>query len=363
MQKAAGRRPRGTQPARGCEVAPSGAQRGWGGPPKRQEGEEGGAGRGHCPGLGPGAGSRSAADRRQAPVPPSGGPAVCPSTDRAPPKPPLEDLGAEVRQGTYRRISCLVRNVKSWKAKRKGFSEPPGGHARSAAGPEIRLPRPGSPARPARKLPGTGVPRTWYSANSSLDRRLPELPIVGRAHSSANLPRGAGNFSTSALGPRHCPVPAATAPGATAPGPAPSLKCPGAPCPVPPASSRLRAVLGELEAGPGARSPGRTAPPPEWAGRAPPRASGRTAHAFGKPQPRHGPARSLRRVSRCVLLYCCRWCGGLGRGRGPRELPGTWDSGKLETRYVAEARRGLLHPEVGARPQPHVLQPACHLQK
>lgn len=32
MQKAAGRRPRGTQPARGCEVAPSGAQRGWGAP-------------------------------------------------------------------------------------------------------------------------------------------------------------------------------------------------------------------------------------------------------------------------------------------------------------------------------------------
>lgn len=179
-------------------MAPSGAQRGWGPPRNGRRARRAGRAEDTARDSGPGAGSRSAADRRQAPVPPSGGPAVCPSTDRAPPKPPLEDLGAEVRQGTYRRISCLVRNVKSWKAKRKGFSEPPGGHARSAAGPRIRLPRPGSPAQ-AR----AHTPRDRRPAHLVLRQQL-----LGQATARAPHRRAARTVQPTCLGaPATFPLP------------------------------------------------------------------------------------------------------------------------------------------------------------
>lgn len=54
MQKATGLRPRGTRPGPRLRGGSQRCTAGLGAPPKRQEGEEGGAGGGHCPGLGPG---------------------------------------------------------------------------------------------------------------------------------------------------------------------------------------------------------------------------------------------------------------------------------------------------------------------
>lgn len=53
-------------------------------------------------------------------------------------------------------------------------SGPSGGRARPAACSGTPLPSAGQRAG----SPGPSVPRTWYSASSSLDRRLPEPPIA-----------------------------------------------------------------------------------------------------------------------------------------------------------------------------------------
>lgn len=66
-----------------------------------------------------------------------------------PPKLSPENPGGRVRDSTYRRISCLVRNVKSWKAEREG-----GQRAVRRPRPPCRLLRDPAPERrPARRLP------------------------------------------------------------------------------------------------------------------------------------------------------------------------------------------------------------------
>lgn len=193
-----------------------------------------------------------------------------------PPKLSLENPGGRVRDSTYRRISCLVRNVKSWKAEREG-----GSAGRPEAAPALP-PAPGprsraqasapAPQGPASRAPGTRPVAPWTGGC-----RSPPSPRL--AHSSANSSRDAGNFITSALGSRHCPVPAATAPGATAPRPTPSLKGPDAPSRVPPPTPGSGRSLKSWRRGPGAgpdapgRSPGRRPRLQGGRGRDTPRAS------------------------------------------------------------------------------------------
>lgn len=96
----------------------------------------------------------------------------------------------------------------------------------------------------ASHAPGTRPAAPWTGD-------CPSPPLPRRAYCSANSSRDAGNFLTSALGPRHCPVPAATAPAATAPRPAPSFKVPRR---SPPGSASWIPALGSSRrAGGGAR--------------------------------------------------------------------------------------------------------------
>ncbi|KAK1327833.1 hypothetical protein QTO34_012741 [Cnephaeus nilssonii] len=238
--------------------------------------------------------------------------------------------------------------------------------------------RPSPPRRPPRgPFPSAGprasspgrIPRTWYSASSSLDRRLPEPPI---AHSSANSSRDAGNFLTSALGPRHLPVPAATAPeGGPRPGPGP-------------ASSLQRPEVPR-----GVQTPG-------------PR-SGRSLASWGRGQGRGqatGPASGAdgaghaARVRACVRAGCacaedaasslrcgCRSCGSVARSvlfacrerrRRPRVRSGEGQQGSLGSRGPGNSLSGhwpplplclrtALAPDVTPRPPPRVLQPPRRL--
>lgn len=147
--------------------------------------------------------SGSAADLRQAPCPTpatSEGASVCPRLRQRPPKPSLEDPGGQVRGSTYRRISCLVKNVKSWKGENKT------GGGQRAAGPAA-CSRLRFRAQASKQAPrGPGVPRTWYSASSSLDRRLPELPIAApRAplHQLVSGRRQLSHFRPRAASPPH----------------------------------------------------------------------------------------------------------------------------------------------------------------
>lgn len=175
------------------------------------------SGRGAAQARGGGAGLRFRLSRRPpaAPAAPSRRP-VSPSVRHSPPKPLLEDPGGEAQNSTYRRISCLVRNVRSWKAGRTEVSGPPRGRALPPLAPGPLPER-----RPARELPGR-VPRTWYSASSSLDRRLPEPPIAElRAQCRQLVP---GRWRLPHFRPRAAspPRPRGNCPwGGAAPGPPP----------------------------------------------------------------------------------------------------------------------------------------------
>lgn len=128
-----------------------------------------------APGMGgaqaPGLGRhrlRVATDLQEASVSPSvrQSPPLIPPTPT--PKPSLGDPNdSEVQISTYRRISCLVRNVRSWKAKQAGprSAGRPGGRAPSP--PQSRplrdpIPerRPRAP-RAAPRAPGTRPAAPW----------------------------------------------------------------------------------------------------------------------------------------------------------------------------------------------------------
>lgn len=199
------------------------------------------------------------------------GPSLCrglslPICKTAPRKPSLEDPGEEVRDGTYRRISCLVRNVKSWKADQDAVSGQPGGRAR----PPAATPLPSSGRRAS--SPGPRVPRTWYSASSSLDRRLPEPPIAEPRAQLRQLVSGRrqlSHFRPRAASP---PRPRGNRPWGPRPRARLLLKAPRRSQPGSAVCSQLWAVPGNLEAGPRAgsdapgRGPGCTAPPPGMGG-------------------------------------------------------------------------------------------------
>lgn len=233
------------------------------------------------------------------------------------PKPFRQHPGGEVRNSTYRRISCLVRNVKSWKAKREEGQQAAWGQ---------RLRPPARPRHGDRPLPSAGRAQTPWGprlAHLVLGQQLLGQATARTSHrcrSHTAPPTCLGTLATFSLPPSgrvttRCPRQPLLGP--PPPGPAPSLRLPGVPSPVRPVGSRLRAVPGGLEAGPGAgpdapgRGPGLTAPPPGWAGRAgqSSRAGVQAAHALRAPRPRNGPGRSLGEVARCVLLTCSR-CRG-----------------------------------------------------
>lgn len=139
----------------------------------------------------------------------------------------------------------------------------PESHGHPATCSRTPLPCAGPHASSAR----TSAPRTWYSASSSLDRRLPEPPIAavraqlgqlspGRRQLSHFRPRG----RVPAQSPQQ-PLPGLR------PRARPCLQCPATLSAAQRASSRLPAGPGELEGGPGeepdapGRSPGLMAPP------------------------------------------------------------------------------------------------------
>lgn len=93
-----------------------------------------------------------------------------------------------------------------WSAGRRPRRPPAAGR------PRTRAPRGGARGT-APRAPGTRPATPWTSG-------CPSPPSPRRAQRSADSPRDAGNFLTSALGPRPRPVPAATAWGCGA-GPAP----------------------------------------------------------------------------------------------------------------------------------------------
>lgn len=156
---------------------------------------------------------------RWTPVP--AGPSLCPGLSlpickAAPRKPSLEDPGEEFPDGTYRRISCLVRNVKSWKAEQEAVSGPPGGRARP---PRLRSRAQASaqaPRGPESRAPGTRPVAPWTGG-------CPSPPSPSRAHSSANSSRDAGNFLTSAPPSGRVTAPSPRQPplGPASPGPPP----------------------------------------------------------------------------------------------------------------------------------------------
>ncbi|MEJ1286939.1 hypothetical protein NN561_017953 [Cricetulus griseus] len=146
--------------------------------------------------------------------------------------------------------------------------EPPKIHGLPAAGFRTPLPGAGPHASSAR----TGAPRTWYSASSSLDRRLPEPPIAAMRAQLRQLSPGLRQLSHfRPRGRVPAPFPQQPLPGLR-PRARPCVQCPGTLGKVQPAGSRLPAGPGELEAGPGeepdaqGRGPGRMAPPPEGRG-------------------------------------------------------------------------------------------------
>lgn len=207
----------------------------------------------------------------------------------------------------------------------------------------------------ASHAPGTRPAAPWTGD-------CPSPPLPRRTYSSANSSRDAGNFLTSALGPRHRPVPVATAPGATAPRPAPSFKVPRR---SPPGSASWIPALGSYRrAGGGARggagrsraepdapgrSPGRTTPPPGWAGRAAPRACVQVAQALRVPRPLYGPGRISGEGER-VRLTCLAWRRGRGGFvwrpvRGIREV--------FRARVTEKPRDSLSGPRRSAAPLPN----------
>lgn len=252
---------------------------------------------------------------------------VSPSVRQSPPKPSLrgsrwrgsdQHLQEDLLLGQERQV-LEGRRDRGQRAARRRRPSPP---RRPPRGPFPSAgPRASSPGR---------IPRTWYSASSSLDRRLPEPPI---AHSSANSSRDAGNFLTSALGPRHLPVPAATAPeGGPRPRPRPRarllLTAPRSSPRGSDAGSPLWAVPGELGAWSGAwlshrpRLLGRT-------GRATPRACVRARARAGCACAENAASslrcgcRSCGSVARSVLLACRE------RRRRPRVRSGEGQQGSL----------------------------------
>lgn len=177
---------------------------------------------GHSQGLGTqDCSSGSAADFGQAP--PSERASVCPSARQRPPK----ERGSR-RKGSRRHLQedlLLGQERQVLEGRRQVVSGPvlpPAPGLRSRAQASAQTPR-----GPESRAPGTRPAAPWTGG-------CPSPPLPRRAHSSTNSSWDAGNFLTSALGPRPRPVPAATAPGASVPGPAPSLKRSGDPSRFPP---------------------------------------------------------------------------------------------------------------------------------
>lgn len=100
-----------------------------------------------------------------------------PSLGTAPPKLSLEDPGVAggVQGSTYKRISCFVRNVKSWKAKRELAL---GDRWEAAAAPQP-APDPAPGNRPAHELPRARRPAHLVLGQQLLGQataRAPHLP-------------------------------------------------------------------------------------------------------------------------------------------------------------------------------------------
>lgn len=308
--------------------------------------------------------SGSAADFRQVPAPPPGSLSL-PICKTEPPKLSPEDPGGRVRDSTYRRISCLVRNVKSCKAERDG-----GSAGRPEAAPALP-PAPGPRSRaqasaPAPRGPASRAPGTRPAAPWTGGCRSPPSPRL--AHSSANSSRDAGNFLTSALGSRHRPVPAATAPGATAPRPTPSLKRPDAPSRVPPPAPGSGRSLVSWRRGPGR---GRTL-------RGGAQAEGPASRVGGA-----GHAACVRADCACVdvaLALEGAWGSprrrssspavdgshrrGLVRTAGTSLEPGWPENSEWPEAVGCPSAQGLLfHPDVTTWHSPHALQSPCHLSR
>lgn len=119
---------------------------------------------------------------------------------------------------------------------------------RPPAGSRTPLPSSGQRAN----SPGPRVPRTWYSASSSLDRRLPEPPIAApraQLHQLFSGRRQLSHFRPRAASP---PRPRGNRFWGWRPRTRPLLKAPRRSQPGSAAGSQLRAVPGNLEEGPGA---------------------------------------------------------------------------------------------------------------
>lgn len=216
--------------------------------------------------------------------------------DRAPPNPSLGDPGGKVRDSTYRRISCLVRNVKSWKAEQDWGSAgrpeivpalPPAPGPRSRAQARAQAPR-----GPASRAPGTRPAAPWTGGcpnPPSLRRAQFRQLVSGRRQLSHFRPRAASppdprDNRSWGHRPRARPV---------------SLTRPGIPSWVQlPAPGSGRSLV-SWRRGPGRGRPlrgGAQASRPRlrgWAERATPLACVQAAHASKAPRPRNGCGRSL----------------------------------------------------------------------
>lgn len=217
--------------------------------------------------------------------------------------------------------------------------------------PLCRPPRDPAPQRrPARKLPGDRRPAHLVLGQQLLGQATARAPHRRAARTAPPTCLGAPgqvfHFRPRAASPP-CPRgnrswghrlrarPLLKVPRRSLPGSAGQLAAPGCP----------------RRAGGGARSgAGRSRAEPRPQGPAPPpRAGGRTAHAFELRM------RSKRHSLGMARLGACGKCpvtsfstavgggGGLGRGRGPREVSGTWKSGKARDSQRGQ-RRPAAHP-------------------
>lgn len=107
-------------------------------------------------------------------------------------------VGSGVRGSTHRRISCLVRNVKSWKANQKGGQ------------PTVRRPRPlgrpprdtASGRRPARELPENPRPAHLVLGQQLLGQATARTPHCRAARTAP--PTLLGTPATFSLPPSGC---------------------------------------------------------------------------------------------------------------------------------------------------------------